>query len=45
MKVAVVGNNAHLCQFGDYSGNPMNKPVSLIDGIRKITGNNCTHIR
>ena len=31
--VALVGNNAGLCQFGDYSGNPLNPPVSAKDGM------------
>ncbi len=39
--VAVVGNNAHLCQFGDYSGKPKNTPVSPLDGIRAIAGDRC----
>ena len=44
-KVAVVGNNAHLCQFGDYSGKPRNTPVSPLDGIREIGGDNVTFVR
>lgn len=45
MKVAVVGNNAHLCQFGDYSGHPKNPPVSPLDGIRAEGGANVSHVR
>ena len=45
MKVAVVGNNAHLCQFGDYSGKPKNTPVSPLDGIRQVGGDNVTFVR
>ena len=45
MKVAVVGNNAHLCQFGDYSGNPKNTPVSPLDGIRAVGGEMITSVR
>ncbi len=45
MKVAVVGNNAHLCQFGDYSGRPKNTPISPLDGIRAIGGENVTTAR
>ena len=45
MKVAVVGNNAHLCQFGDYSGRPKNPPVSPLDGIRALGGDNVTFVR
>lgn len=45
MKVAVVGNNAHLCQFGDYSGKPKNTPVSPLDGIRAEGGENISFVR
>ena len=45
MKVAVVGNNAHLCQFGDYSGRPKNTPVSPLDGIRAAGGENVSSVR
>ncbi len=45
MKVAVVGNNAHLCQFGDYSGKPKNTPVSPLDGIRAEGGENVSFVR
>ena len=45
MKVAVVGNNAHLCQFGDYSGKPKNRPVSPLDGIRELGGDHVTFVR
>jgi len=45
MKVAVVGNNAPLCQFGDYSGHPKNTPVSPLDGIRAVGGDNITSVR
>ena len=34
-KTVVVGSNAEKCQFGDYSGKPVNKPVSIYDGIKK----------
>ena len=44
-KVAVVGNNAHLCQFGDYSGRPKNTPVSPLDGIRAEGGDNVSFVR
>ena len=33
-KLAVIGNNADVCQFGDYSGTPYNEPVTPLDGIR-----------
>lgn len=33
--IAVVGINAGHCEFGDYSGNPKNAPVSVLDGIKK----------
>ncbi|NMC06658.1 MAG: beta-glucosidase, partial [Candidatus Lokiarchaeota archaeon] len=32
-RIAVVGPNADVCQFGDYSGVPVNKPVSPLAGI------------
>lgn len=32
-KVAVIGNNAHIVQFGDYSGNPVCEPVNAADAI------------
>ena len=31
--IALVGNNAAVCQFGDYSGVPLNRPVSPLDGL------------
>lgn len=34
-KILVVGNNAAVCQFGDYSGKAVNKPVTPLDGIIK----------
>ncbi len=37
-KVAVVGNNADICQFGDYSGKPYNEPVSPLAGLKKTAG-------
>lgn len=36
--IAVVGINAGNCEFGDYSGKPINIPVSVLDGIRKRVG-------
>lgn len=42
--ILVVGNNASVCQFGDYSGKPKNKPVSPLEGIKK-TAKNVKHIR
>ena len=36
--LAVVGLNAATCEFGDYSGTPMTKPVSILDGIRSMAG-------
>ncbi len=43
--VAVTGNNAHLCQFGDYSGTPANPPISPLDGIRAAADDKCVHAR
>ena len=37
--IAVVGPNAAHCEFGDYSGTPVNAPVSILDGIRARVGN------
>ncbi|MBQ0116192.1 MAG: glycoside hydrolase family 3 C-terminal domain-containing protein [Bacteroidales bacterium] len=36
--VAVVGLNAARCEFGDYSGTPVNEPVSVLDGIKNLVG-------
>ncbi|MBQ7637917.1 MAG: glycoside hydrolase family 3 C-terminal domain-containing protein [Clostridia bacterium] len=38
MKVAVMGNNASCVQFGDYSGRPVNDPVTPFDGIKAVAG-------
>lgn len=37
--IAVVGISAAHCEFGDYSGNPKNTPVSVLDGIKKYAEN------
>ena len=37
--IAVVGISAAYCEFGDYSGNPKNTPVSVLDGIKKYVEN------
>ena len=44
-KVAVVGNNAHLCQFGDYSGRPKNTPISPLDGILELGGDHVSFVK
>ncbi len=36
--IAVVGINAGVCEFGDYSGVPLNKPVSILEGIKDKVG-------
>ena len=36
--IAVVGLNAATCEFGDYSGEPVTAPVSVLDGIRASAG-------
>ena len=36
--IAVVGINAGNCEFGDYSGTPVNQPVSILEGIKKRVG-------
>jgi beta-glucosidase len=36
--IAVVGINAANCEFGDYSGYPINRPVSVLEGIREKAG-------
>lgn len=38
--IAVLGINAATCEFGDYSGNPLNKPVSPLQGIIAGAGKN-----
>ena len=40
-KLAVVGPNAALCQFGDYSGKPVHPAVSPLEGIRARFGARC----
>ena len=42
--ILVVGNNAAVCQFGDYSGKAVNKPVSPLEGIKKHS-DKITHVR
>lgn len=42
--VAVIGNNAAVCQFGDYSGKPVHPPISPLDGIRAVVGEGCGHV-
>lgn len=37
--IAVVGINAANYEFGDYSGTPVNTPVSVLEGIRNRVGN------
>ena len=36
--IAVVGPNAARCEFGDYSGTPVNAPVSILEGIKARVG-------
>jgi beta-glucosidase len=36
--IAIVGINAASCEFGDYSGFPVNQPVSILAGIRNKVG-------
>jgi len=36
--IAVLGPNAAVALFGGYSGEPLNKPVSILDGIEQKTG-------
>ena len=36
--IAVFGINAANCEFGDYSGSPLNTPVSILDGIKAKAG-------
>lgn len=38
-KIAVVGINAANHEFGDYSGEPVREPVSVLEGIRQRVGN------
>lgn len=37
--IGVVGPNAARCEFGDYSGTPVNKPVTILEGIQQRVGN------
>ena len=36
--IAVVGINAANCEFGDYSGTPVNTPISVLEGIKARIG-------
>lgn len=36
--IAIVGFNADACEFGDYSGVPLNAPVSILEGIKRKVG-------
>ena len=36
--IAVIGHNANECVFGDYSGTPLNEPVSPLQGIKQFVG-------
>lgn len=36
--IAVVGINAANSEFGDYSGTPANEPISILQGIRNLAG-------
>ena len=38
-KLGVLGLNAARCEFGDYSGTPVNDPVTVLDAIRARVGN------
>jgi beta-glucosidase len=40
--IAVVGINAGTSEFGDYSGAPLNTPVSILQGIRNRVGDKVT---
>ena len=40
--IALVGPNADTCRFGDYSGSPINDPVSPLAGIRNRAGSGVT---
>jgi beta-glucosidase len=39
--IAVLGINAATCEFGDYSGKPLNDPVSPLQGIINKVGKEC----
>lgn len=39
-RIGVVGINTENCEFGDYSGVPVVKPVSILEGIRAKAGEN-----
>jgi beta-glucosidase len=40
--IAIVGINAGNTEFGDYSGEPINEPVSIFEGIKKKLGDKIT---
>ena len=37
-KICVIGNNADVCQLGDYSGKPADPPITPVQAIREIFG-------
>lgn len=37
-RIGVLGVNTENCEFGDYSGTPVVRPVSILEGIRKRVG-------
>ena len=43
-RIALVGNNAAVCQFGDYSGQPLHAPVSACDGLTAEYGGDVTAV-
>jgi beta-glucosidase len=40
--IAVIGHNADINVYGGYSGEPLNQPVTPLQGIRNIAGNDLT---
>lgn len=36
--ICVIGNQADICQFGDYSGKPVHAPISILDGLTEEFG-------
>lgn len=33
--VCVIGSQAQVCQFGDYSGKPVHAPISILEGLKE----------
>ena len=42
-RICVIGCHSDSCQFGDYSGTPVNEPVSILGGLLEEFGEDAIH--